>query len=206
MSAPPTTVLMASPEEEVRIRDAVRSVDIGGFGENAVFAGDEHVPALVRFLADERVSGPIYDLPRPITEDTVRDWVRDAERKRQAGEALLILRFDPDGEVSSYSRFTVWPERSSGEIAGAFRADLQSRGAGKAGAARSFGWMFEALHLRLLCVTAALDNYRSARVIEAAGFVYMGQRESLRPDGTARTSHYWELSREAWQRQAQPRE
>ena len=83
---------------------------------------------------------------------------------------------------------------------------MQSKGAGKPGAARSFGWMFEALRLRLICATAALDNYRSARVIEAAGFVYMGQRESVRPDGTTRTSHYWELSREAWQKQAQPRE
>lgn len=206
MSAPPITVLTASPDEEARIRDAVRSVNVLELGDNAVVAREEHVPALVRFLADERVSGPIYDLPRPINAETVGAWVRDAETKRQAGEALLVVRLDPAGEVYSYSRFTVWPERASGEIAGAFRADLQSRGVGKAGAARSFGWMFEALHLRLLCATAALDNTRSARVIEAAGFVYMGQRESIRSDGTSRTSHYWELSREAWQRHAQSQE
>jgi hypothetical protein len=46
--------------------------------------------------------------------------------------------------------------------------------------------MFEALGVRLVGVTAALDNVRSAKVIEAAGFVRMGERDSVRPDGTVR--------------------
>lgn len=206
MSAPPLTVLTVAAEEEARIRAAVRDADVRQLGPDAVVAAAEHVPALVRFLSDERVSGPIYDLPRPINATSVAAWVKDAERKRQAGEALLVVRVDPEGEIYSYSRFTIWPHLASGEIAGGFRAEMQDKGAGKVGAARSFGWMFEALQLRLLCVTAALDNFRSARVIEAAGFAYMGQRESIRPDGGVRASHYWELSRETWQARMRPRE
>jgi RimJ/RimL family protein N-acetyltransferase len=198
MSAPPITRLIASESEIAQIREAVRNADVSALGEGAALAREDHAGALVRLLADEQVSGPIYDLPRPITEESVRAWIHEAETARALGEGLLVVRLDQDGEAFSYSRFTVWPTCASGEIAGAFRADMQSRGAGKVGAARSFAWMFEALHLRLVCVTAALDNYRSARVIEAAGFVYMGTRESIRPDGGRRTSHYWELTRESW--------
>lgn len=58
--------------------------------------------------------------------------------------------------------------------------------------------MFSELRVRLICVTAAIDNVRSARVIEAAGFIPMGEREGRRADGSSRRSRYWEMSREAW--------
>jgi len=35
-------------------------------------------------------------------------------------------------------------------------------------------------------------------LIEAAGFVAMGERESRLPDGSVRLSRYWELTREQW--------
>ena len=154
----------------------------------------------MELLRDPAVSAPIYDLPHPITHESVSAWIADAERKRQAGEALLMVNFDANGQVRGYSRFTIWPERSSAEIAGAVRADLQNAGAGKQGAARSFDWMFETFGVRLIGLTAALDNVRSARVIEAAGFVPMGERESTRADGSVRGSLYWEMTRESWER------
>lgn len=200
MSAPPKTVLTASPEEEAAIREAVRTVDPLTLGEGRVIAGAEHVAGLTRLLEDPAVSGPIYDLPRPITEANVAAWIAEAERQRQAGDGVLILTLDPQGEVAGYSKFSVWPDRSSAEIAGATRADLQGRGQGGPGAARSFGWMFEVLGVRLIGLTAALDNVRSAKVIEAAGFVSMGEREVTRPDGTVRRSLYWEMTREEWER------
>jgi RimJ/RimL family protein N-acetyltransferase len=60
--------------------------------------------------------------------------------------------------------------------------------------------MFEALGLRLIGLTAALDNVRSAKAIDGAGFRRMGEVESTRPDGTVRRSLYWELRREEWVR------
>jgi RimJ/RimL family protein N-acetyltransferase len=164
-----------------------------------VIAGLQHVTGLTRLLEDPAVSGPIYDLPRPITEANVAAWVADSARQQAVGEGVLILSLDPQGEVAGYSKFSVWPDRSSAEIAGATRADLQGRGQGGPGAARSFGWMFEVLGVRLVGLTAALDNVRSAKVIEAAGFVSMGEREVTRPDGTIRRSLYWEMTREAWE-------
>lgn len=60
--------------------------------------------------------------------------------------------------------------------------------------------MFEHLGVRLIGLTAAKDNIRSARVIEAAGFVPRGERESVRADGSIRVSLYWELTRDQWRR------
>jgi RimJ/RimL family protein N-acetyltransferase len=198
MSAPPLTVLKATPEEEADIRRRVRDADPATLGQDRVVARAEHVPGLVALLADPAVSGPIYDLPRPITEDSVAAWVAKAEAERLAGEGLLVVSLDEAGEVAGYSKFSVWPDRSSAEIAGAMRADRQSRGQGGAGALRSFGWMFETFGVRLIGLTAATDNVRSAKLIEAAGFVSKGERDSVRPDGSSRRSLYWEMTREQW--------
>lgn len=194
MSAPPQTVLTASPQEEAAIRDAVRRAD------GRIVAGPQHVSGLLALLGDPRVSDPIYDLPRPITFDNVASWVAQSEALRQEGRCVLAVDFDAAGEIAGYSRVTVWPERASGELAGARRADLQNSGAGRAGVARAIAWMFETLGLRLIGLTAALDNIRSAKAIEAAGFQRMGEVESVRPDGATRRSLYWELTRAEWER------
>lgn len=201
MSAPPLTRLDVDASEARAIRNAVRTADPGELGHGYVLATVAHAPALADFLSDPLVSDPIYDLPRPFTANNIRNWIETTENLRQNGEALLTIASDPDGRISRYSRFTIWPELSAAEIAGAHRPDHQNAGEGKAGAARSFGWMFDAFKVRLIGVTAALDNVRSARVIEAAGFVFMGERENLRPDGTARRSYYWEMTRETWDSQ-----
>jgi len=198
MSTPPKTVLQASEAEAEAIREAVRQADPATLGPGRALAEMKHVPGLVALLADERVSGPIYDLPRPITPDSVARWVAERQAERLAGEGLLLVTLDEAGEVAGYSHIAVWPERSSAELAGAIRADLQGHGQGGVGMARSFAWIFEHLGVRLMCLTAALDNIRAQKGIDAAGFRRMGEREVVRPDGTTRASVYWELTREAW--------
>lgn len=200
MSAPPKTVVSVSPEEAAAIRERVRNVDVKQLGAERELARPEHVPGLVALLSDPAVSDPIYDLPRPIDETNVARWVAEGEALRQRGEGLLIVNLDEDG-VSGYSKVSIWPERASGELAGARRAALQNSGRASAGAAHMFGWMFEALGLRLICLTAALDNVRSARLIERAGFQPMGERDAVRPDGSVRRSLYWEMTRDAWEAQ-----
>jgi RimJ/RimL family protein N-acetyltransferase len=194
MSAPPKTVLTATPEEEAAIRAAVRAA------EGHLVAGPEHVDGLLALLSDPKVSDPIYDLPRPFTRESVARWVAESEALRQEGRCVLAVTLDEAGQVAGYSRFTVWPERSSAELAGARRADLQNSGAGRRGVAQSIAWMFEGLGVRLICLTAALDNVRSAKAIDGAGFTRMGEVESVRPDGTTRRSLYWELTRDEWER------
>ena len=197
MSAPPKTELQASPDEDAAIRKAVREA---GAQYGLTIAGPEHVAGLVALFSDPKVSDPIYDLPRPFTHENVARWVGESEALRQKGECILSVSLDDDGEVAGYSRFTIWPERSSGELAGGRRSDLQNAHAGKTGVARSILFMFEHLGVRLIALTAALDNVRSAASIDAAGFKRMGEVESVRPDGTTRRSIYWELSREEWVR------
>lgn len=200
MSTPPKTVLHATDDEADAIREAVRTADPATLGARRVKADLSHVPGLVKLLADEQVSGPIYDLPRPITTDSVTRWVAEAQAQALAGEGLLIVNLDEGGEVAGYSKITVWPERSSAELAGAMRADLQSQGQGGSGAAHTFGWIFETLGVELIGLTAATDNVRSAKLIEAAGFTPMGEREVTRPDGTKRASLCWEMRRQAWEK------
>lgn len=197
MSAPPKTVLTATPQEAAAIRQAVRAAALE---DGRIVAAPQHVAGLTALLSDPRVSDPIYDLPRPITEENVARWVADCEAARQRGERLLTVALDEAGEVAGYSCFSVWPDRSSAEIAGAMRADRQNSGQGRAGVGRSIAFMFETLGVRLIGLTAALDNVRSAAAIDGAGFRRMGEVESRRPDGTTRRSLYWEMTREEWER------
>lgn len=192
MSAPPVTVLQASPEEEAAIRAAVRAVN------DRVLAGPEHVDGLLALFLDPQVSDPIYDLPRPFTRESIARWVADSRAAHARGECILSVTLDEAGEVAGYSRISVWPDRSSAEIAGAARADRQNAGRGRGGVSSAAAFMFETLGVRLIGLTAALDNVRSIAAIDGAGFVRRGERETVRPDGTVRRSLYWELTREAW--------
>lgn len=203
MSAPPKTKLAVAAEEEMAIRAAVRTADLSLLGARYHLADARHIEGLIALLSDPAVSDPIYDLPRPFIHDVLAAWISDARDRQARGEAILAVSVDEDGDVAGYSYFTVWPERSAAELAGAQRADGQGQGRGKTGAARSFGWMFEHLGVRLIGLTAAMDNLRSARVIEAAGFLSQGERRSVRPDGSIRVSRYWELAREQWRSRGQ---
>src|SRR5690349_19657303 len=198
MSAPPKTVLQVSDEEAEAIREAVRHADPASLGMGRAHAELKHVPGLLELLSDEQVSGPIYDLPRPFSLDSITRWVTEHQARRLAGEGLLMVTLDDHGKVSGYSDITVWPERASAELAGAIRADLQNQGQGGRGMSKSFDWIFETLGVRLMCLTAALDNVRSQKGIDAAGFVRMGERDAVRPDGTTRRSVYWEMTRDDW--------
>jgi RimJ/RimL family protein N-acetyltransferase len=193
MSAPPKTGLAATPDEAAAIRAAVRNA------QGPKVAGPEHVDGLCALLADPVVSDPIYDLPRPITRQSVAAWIEENEALRQEGRCILAVTLDEAGEVAGYSQITVWPERASGELAGAGRADRQNSGQGGRRVGAAIAWMFEHLHLRLIGLTAATDNIRSAKAIDAAGFRRMGEVESVRPDGTTRVSLYWELTRAEWE-------
>jgi RimJ/RimL family protein N-acetyltransferase len=198
MSAPPVTVLEVDEAEAEAIRQAVRNADPLTMGHGRMLARSEHATALAHFLSDPRVSDAIYDLPRPFTAEVMARWIEESEALRQEGRRLLILTFDETGQVVGYSCISVWPDRSAAELAGAIRADRQNEGQGGAGAIHSFGWVFDTLGVRMMGLTAALDNVRSARLIDAAGFVRMGERDSVRPDGAVRRSLYWEMTREAW--------
>ena len=198
MSAPPKTVLEATPEETEAIRQAVRHPDLAALGPGRRVASLADTEAVAAFFSDPAVSDPIYDLPRPFALDNVRDWIEAIAVQQARGDALLVLTYTPDGVLISYSKFSVWPDRSSGELGGAMRASRQNSGQGRGGMANSLNWMFESLGVRLIGLTAALDNVRSAAIIEGVGFVPMGERDGVRPDGTVRRSRYWEMTREAW--------
>lgn len=196
MSAPPKTVLTVTAEEEAAIRAAVR--EARGMDPSRRIATVADAAALAEFFSDPRVSDPIYSLPRPFTAEIVGAWIAERLAKHERGECILALTCDPAGLVVGYTDIDIWPDRASGELGGAVRADRQNSGQGGVGMERTFDWMFETLGVRLICLTAALDNPRSQKIIDAAGFVRMGGRDGVRPDGTTRASVYWEMTRDQW--------
>ena len=103
--------------------------------------------------------------------------------------------------VGSGARST-WISRassSSSAVGGALRKDQQGKRAGVDGARQTFSWMFETLKLELLVATGALDNIRTARLLDRLGFDRKGEITSTRADGSTRQSLVWEVSRSQWQ-------
>jgi RimJ/RimL family protein N-acetyltransferase len=195
----PLTELTASAEEESAIRLAVRLADPSALGPGRVYARDEHAAALAEMLSDPLVNAPLYDLPRPITPETMRQWIEDCADARSRGEGLLILNLDPAGALAGYSEITVWPERASAELGGALRPSAQGGGHGGAGAFALFDWMFRTLNVRLIALTAAEDNVRSIKLIDKAGFLRMGTR-MVDCDGSQQSVVYWEIKRDEWEK------
>ncbi|MEL6860655.1 MAG: GNAT family N-acetyltransferase [Pseudomonadota bacterium] len=195
----PITKIACSPEHEARIRDAVRSASEIHFG---LFPGRLAKPndaaAFLTFLSDPEIHDPIYSLPRPLTVESVRAFIEQRRSEQERGEGLLFLSFDEDNEVVAFTDFEIWPEWGAGDLGGAYRRDQQGRGGGGNGVKLAFTWMFEALLLERIVATAALDNVRTARIMDRLGFQHMGEITSQRPDGGTRQSLVWELDRAEW--------
>ena len=199
LSELPLTRNRTSRQREADIRDAVRAAfEVPGPPIAARLATHEDAEVFYEFLSDPDIHGPIYSLPRPLTVETVGDFIAKKLRERERGEGLLFLRFNEAQEVIGYSDFEVWPEWGAGDLGGALRKDQQGKGVGLRGLITSFTWMFEALKLEMIFATGALDNIRTARMMDAVGMVYQGEVTSQRPDGTKRQSNVWEISRAAW--------
>ena len=199
MSELPLTRNRTSRQRETDIRAAVRAAsEVPGPPSAARLATPQDAEVFHEFLSDPDIHGPIYSLPRPLTVETVGDFIAKKLEERERGEGLLFLRFNDADEVIGYSDFEVWPEWGAGDLGGALRKDQQGKGVGGRGLIASFTWMFEVLKLDLIFATGALDNDRTARMMEAVGMVHQGEVTSQRPDGTKRQSNVWEITRAAW--------
>jgi RimJ/RimL family protein N-acetyltransferase len=195
----PVTRIDASTDTVSTIRTAVRGVTrLGDAPDASRLAVASDAPALLAFLSDPVVHAPIYTLPRPLTEASVLAFIEDHLAQRKAGEGLLFVRATAAGEVFGYSDIQVWPHWAAGELGGALHPSLHHQGLGSRGAEASFAWMFEALHLDIICETASHENRATQRMLDALGFERKGELESVRPDGTTRASLVWEMTRADW--------
>ncbi|MFQ5561983.1 MAG: GNAT family N-acetyltransferase [Parvularculaceae bacterium] len=196
MAELPLTRILAPPEKQAAIRDAIRAVTVAPGGARVAMLEDAQ--ALTVLLSDPSVSAPIYTLPKPVSLETVTELVARHLEERAEGRGLLLINFDEAGAVAGYRDIQVWPEWAACELGGAIRPDCQGAGAGGAGAAAAFGWLFEKIGVDLICETAALDNERTARLLERIGFSCKGEIESALPGGGTRPSRYWKMTRAEW--------
>jgi len=199
MAGIPITREMVSEVKAEAIRAAVRgaqSLPSGTSTSRLAQPGD--AAELLAFLSDPAIHAPIYSLPQPLNLETVTAWIEQHLKERDAGEGLLFLRMDGEQQIAGYSDLQIWPQWAAAELGGAIRPDMQNRGAGGAGAKTMFDWMFEKLGLELICETAALDNIRTAKLLDHLGFKRMGEIQSTRADGTTRPSLVWEVTRGDW--------
>lgn len=199
MSELPVTRMRVSAARQALIRDSVRQAEGIPFGTfPSRLAGLEDAQAFLTFLEDPAIHEPIYNLPKPLNIASVTAFIEHKLDARTAGDGLLFLRFDEAGEVVGYSEIDLWPEWGAGDLGGALRPDQQGKRAGVDGARQTFTWMFNTLHLDLIVATGALDNVRTARMLDGLGFARMGEMTNRRPDGTQRPSIIWEMKRDAW--------
>ncbi|MEM7329215.1 MAG: GNAT family N-acetyltransferase [Pseudomonadota bacterium] len=199
MSDLPLTRVALTAQKQAEIRAAVRAATGIAFEDApSRLAKTTDAEALFHFLSDPEVHGPIYNLPDPLTPDTVLAFIQRKLDAQARGDGLLLLRFDDAGEVVGYSELDIWPEWGAGDLGGALRPDRQGNRAGVNGARHTFTWMFETLHLQLIVATGALDNIRTARMLDGLGFDRKGEIISHRSDGGTRPSRVWEVTRQAW--------
>ncbi|NQY13863.1 MAG: GNAT family N-acetyltransferase [Henriciella sp.] len=202
MSEVPLTRQPVSDARQKQIRAAVRTAEGIPFDvAPSRLATLQDAAALLDFLSDPAIHTPIYNLPKPLSEDRVRDFIAGKLEARDRGEGLLFLRIDAHGAIMGYSELDIWPQWGAGDLGGALRRDQQGQRAGVRGAARTFSWMFETLHLELIVAAAALDNVRTARMLDGLGFERKGEIVSHRPDGGTRPSRVWEVTRTDWSAQ-----
>ena len=195
----PWTRIEVGAAREADIRAAVRGTrELPSTAASSRLATSEDAAALTELFAFPEVNRWIYSLPRPLTEEAVAKYITSMKAARERGEGLLSLNFDEVGVLSGYSELCVWPQWGAGELAGAMRPDLQSKGQGGAGMITTFTWMFKTLGLDLICNTTASDNVRIQKLFQRTGFVHRGDIESQRPDGTIRQSQVWEIMRDDW--------
>ncbi len=198
MTELPLTRIAASKDRQARIRDAVSKTE--NLARIARVARESDVDALTALLSDPQISAPIYTLPDQINQDTVASFIEQHLVERECGEGLLMVSIDESGVASAYHDIQFWPQWAACELGGAIRRNRQNSGQGGAGATVAFGWLFEVIGVDLICETAALDNARTARLLERIGFTYKGEIESKLSGGGLRPSHYWELGRVDWGR------
>ena len=87
--------------------DAIRAAVSGATAittENASsrVATVEDAAAFHEFLSDPQIHAPIYTLPRPLTVETVRDFIADHQGQREHGTGLLFLNFDEQGAIGGW--------------------------------------------------------------------------------------------------------
>ena len=192
----PKTRNQVSEERQQAIRKAVQTCR--GIPLLSRVVTDDDVDRLADLFSDPSLSAPIYTLPTVINHETVAAFIAKHQAEQRLGEGLLMINEDDNGRAAGYYDVQVWPQWAACELGGALRGDRQNSGQGGAGAVTSFNWLFDDLGVDLICETAALDNVRTARLLERIGFKYMGEIESVLPEGGTRPSRYWEMTKQDW--------
>lgn len=192
----PLTRIPASQSKQQLIRNAVTNTERQG--EMARIARASDTAALTELLSDPEISQVIYTLPTQINHDTVGAFIDQHLDERERGEGLLMLSGEEGSPATAYYDIQVWPQWAACELGGAISSKHQNTGRGGSGALDMFSWLFDVIGVDLICETAALDNVRTAKLLNRIGFTYMGEIESKLAGGGQRPSHYWELNRADW--------
>ena len=196
----PLIRITADKAAETAIREAVRRTETIGGKDGPRLAQKSDAQELYALLKHPAVHAPIYMLPVPLTQRSVEQFIDDHLALRDAGEGLLFVRQSDRGVAIGYSDVQIWPQWATGELSGALHPDWQGDGRGGAGAGDVFDWMFNTLGLDRICATAALDNRRTAKLLDRLNFTEVGHITSTRPDGSERASRVWQIEKDDWRK------
>jgi RimJ/RimL family protein N-acetyltransferase len=173
---------------------------IGGIDDGEIrlrFRTDADIPAIVAACQDPEI--PRWTrVPYDYDEATARDWSERAEADQREGRGLHLLVVDAkdDRLLGSMGIVAIDWEESSCDIG--YWAVAAERGRGLIPrAARLFcRWIFEALPIERITISAEPENAASRRVAEKAGFTYEGVLRSFFVNkGTRRDAASYSLLR-----------
>jgi len=196
----PKTRTAVGADEAERLRAFVRRAQLmNGRIAGARVARPDDASALAGLLSHESIGPRIIDtMPNSINAETMARFIGSHLAERARGEGMLFASFNTAGEATAYFDVRLWPEWSIAKFGDAVKAERQGRSFGGACGLAAVEWCFDQLDIVRICETTARDNDRSIRLLARLGFVQMGEVISVKPDGGARPSIYWEMSREDW--------
>ena len=136
---------------------------------------DADIPALVAICRDPEI--PRWTrVPEEYSEDTAREWTKQAaaDQERGTGLHLLVADADTDAVIGSAGIVGVDWEESRCEIGYFIAREHRGRGLMTRAVRLLCRWIFDELPIERVEIHAEPSNRASCRVAEAAGFTFEG--------------------------------
>lgn len=132
------------------------------------------VPRIVEASSDEHTRHWLGRTPSPYTEENALEWLESVTEAAATGRGVSWAVADPATDVLLGSVFVFGAASDEVEVGYWVHPDARGRGVATAATRLATSWAFAELGTPRVRIGAAVDNTASRRVIEAAGFRFVG--------------------------------
>ncbi len=132
------------------------------------------VPRIVEAASDELTRHWLGRTPSPYAEDDALTWLESVSEGQATGRSTNWAVTDPASDLLLGTVFVFGIVSDEVEVGYWVHPDARGRGVATAATRLATGWCFAELDAPRVRIGAAVENVASRRVIEAAGFRYVG--------------------------------